>query len=78
MKLQNENNNFKVENANKVEKFNDTLYSKILSLENVIKTFAAEEKKKMNFIELQHQSKMASFKNFSQRRLKRCSKRKTF
>ena len=62
VKLQNENNNFKVENANKVEKFNDTLYSKILSLENVIKTFAAEEKKKMNFIELQHQNKMASFK----------------
>ena len=78
VKLQNENNNFKVENANKVEKFNDTLYCKILSLENVIKTFAAEEKKKMNFIELQHQNKMASFKNFSQRRLKRCSKRKTF
>ena len=62
VKLQNENNTFKVENANKVEKFNDTLYSKILELENVIARFAEEEKKKMNLIELQHQNKMASFK----------------
>ena len=62
VKLQNENNIFKVENASKVEKFNDTLYNKILELENVIKNFSQEEKKKMDLLELQHQNKMASFK----------------
>lgn len=62
VKLQNENNLFKVENANKIEKCNDTLYYKILELENIILKFSEEEKKKLNNLEVQHQNKMASFK----------------
>ena len=62
VRSQNENNYHKIENMNKLEKINTTLFYKILELENIIKHFAEEEKKKIAKINLDHQNKIEEFK----------------
>ena len=62
IKLQNENNNFKWENANKIETCNNTLYYKIIELENIINNFSKEEKKKIRALEVENSNKMAAFR----------------
>ena len=47
VKYFNESNEIKIENATKVVKLNELMYQKILQLENIIKTFEEEEKKRM-------------------------------
>ena len=60
--LQQENLKYKMENISKIENLNNIFYYKILELEDVIKKFSDEEKKKLDNMELNHQKKMAKFK----------------
>ena len=60
--LQQENLKYKMENISKIENLNNIFYYKILELEDIIKNFSDEEKKKLENMELKHQNKMAKFK----------------
>ena len=60
--LQQENLKYKMENISKIENLNNIFYYKILELEDIIKNFSDEEKKKLENMELNHQKKMAKFK----------------
>ncbi len=60
--LQQENLKYKMENISKIENLNNIFYYKILELEDIIKKFSDEEKKKLDNMELNHQKKMAKFK----------------
>ena len=51
-----------MEKKSKNENLNNIFYYKILELEDVIKKFSDEEKKKLDNMELNHQKKMAKFK----------------
>ncbi len=58
VKYFNESNAVKIDNATKVEKLNELMYQKILQLENIIKTFEEEEKKRMLIKEVEFEKKM--------------------
>ena len=58
VKYFNESNEIKIENATKVVKLNELMYQKILQLENIIKTFEEEEKKRMLIKEVEFEKKM--------------------
>ena len=60
--LQQENLKYKMENISKIENLNNIFYYKILELEDIIKNFSDEKKKKLENMELKHQNKMAKFK----------------
>ena len=62
VRTQNENNLYKIDNVNKLEKFNTTLFNKILELENTIKHFSKEEQTKINKVQLEYQNKLEEFK----------------
>ncbi len=55
--LQQENLKYKMENISKIENLNNIFYYKILELEDIIKKFSDEEKKKLDNMELNHQKK---------------------
>ena len=60
--LQQENLKYKIDNVSKIENLNKIFYYKILELENILKNFSLDEKKKLENMELKHQNKMANFK----------------
>ena len=62
VRTQNENNLYKIDNVNKLEKFNATLFNKILELENTIKHFSKEEQSKINKVQIEYQNKLDEFK----------------
>ena len=62
VKLQNENNSFKVESFAQLQKHNEMLYKQILELENVIKRYKHEEQQRMKETEMKYQHQLASLK----------------
>lgn len=57
IKYQQENFAVKIETASKIEKLNEIFYNKILELEDMIIHFKEEEKKRINLLELKHNTK---------------------
>ena len=62
MKYFNENNQIKIENSNKLEQLNKLFYYKILSLEETLKKFKEEEKRKLLERDIENEKKLNDVK----------------
>ena len=62
VKLQNENNSFKVESFMQLQKHNEMLYKQVLELENVIKCYKYEEQLRMKDKDMKYQQQIATLK----------------
>lgn len=62
VKLQNENNSFKVESFVQLQKHNEMLFKQILELENVIKCYKYEEQLRMKDKDMKYQQQIATLK----------------
>ena len=62
VKMAHDSISYQIENVLKIEKLNDIMYYKIIELENLIKQFQEEEKKRINKMKIKHDNKLSEFK----------------